>query len=327
MLTTSCNKTDNNNNLSSQVPVLTTEVVSNITQNTATCGGNVTSQGTDIVTARGVCWGTSQNPTVLFPHTTDGSGNGNFTSSLTALNPNTPYYVRAYATNSTGTGYGDQVSFTTQWITGGTVTDIDGNVYHTVTIGAKGSSGSQVWMAENLKTTRYNDGTSIPLVTDNSAWRILIAPGYCWYNNDAPTYKNTYGALYNFYTVNTGKLCPTEWHVPSDTEWTVLTNFLGGEDVAAGKMKSNGTIEAGTGLWYAPNAGATNESGFTGFPSGYRVYTGTFGEIGYQAQFWSSTEFNFSDVWFRGLQFNFAGMGGGTITKPAGLSVRCLKNN
>ena len=99
-----------------------------------------------------------------------------------------------------------------------TVTDKDDNVYHTVTI------GTQTWMAENLKTTKYNDGTAIPLVTDSTAWTSLLTPAYCWYNYDATTYKNTYGALYNWYAVNTGKLAPIGWHVATDAEWTTLTD-------------------------------------------------------------------------------------------------------
>ena len=166
--------------------------------------------------------------------TTDGSGTGTFTSSITGLTAGTTYYVRAYATNSAGTGYGNDISFTTQQGGVGNVTDDDGNVYHSVTI------GTQVWMVENLKTTKYNDGTSIPLVTDATDWHNLLTPGYCWNNNDEATYKATYGALYNWYTVNTGNLCPTGWHVPGDAEWTTLTTYLGGEDVAGGKLKEVG---------------------------------------------------------------------------------------
>src|SRR5674476_633708 len=113
-----------------------------------------------------------------------------------------------------------------------TVTDIEGNVYHTVKI------GTQTWMVENLKTTKYKDGTAIPLVTDNKVWINLPTPAYCWYDNDATTYKNTYGALYNWYAVNTGKLAPTGWHIPTDAEWTTLQNYVGGELVAGDKMKA-----------------------------------------------------------------------------------------
>lgn len=186
----------------------------------------------------------------------------------------------AYAINSQGTAYGSQQTFTTTSGGGsGTVTDSDGNVYNTVTI------GTQVWMAENLRTTKYKDNTAIPLVTDNTAWTNLSTPGYCWYNNDAATNKSTYGALYNWYTVNTGKLCPTGWHVPTDAEWSTLTTCLGGVGVAGGKLK-----EAGTSHWMSPNVGATNETGFTALPSGYRYAGGTFEYNGLGGWWWSSTE-------------------------------------
>lgn len=137
------------------------------------------------------------------------------------------------------------------------VLDTDGNIYHTVVI------GNQVWIVENLKTTRYNDGTSIPLVTGNTEWINLTTPGYCWYDNDI-TNKETYGALYNWYAVQTNKICPAGWHVPSDSEWTALTDFLGGESTAGGKLK-----EAGTMHWDSPNTGATDESGLTLLPGGF----------------------------------------------------------
>src|SRR5664279_5386678 len=128
-----------------------------------------------------------------------------------------------------------------------TLQDIDGNVYKNVTI------VKQILMAENLKTTKFNDGTSIPLVRENSAWKDMNSPSFCWYNNDATTNKNNYGALYNWYTVNTNKLCPSGWHVPSDAEWTTLRTYLGGDSVAGGKLKETGTTH-----WKSPNTGATN---------------------------------------------------------------------
>jgi uncharacterized protein (TIGR02145 family) len=138
------------------------------------------------------------------------------------------------------------------------VTDVDGNVYHTVTI------GTQVWMVENLKTTKYNDGTSIPYVTEELSWVNLTTPAYCYYDN-IEGYKSSYGALYNQYVIMTGKLCPPGWHVPSYTEWNTLMYYLGGSNVAGGKLK-----EAGASHWLDPNTAATNETGFTAFAGGAR---------------------------------------------------------
>ena len=195
------------------------------------------------------------------------------------------------------------------------VKDIDGNVYKTVRI------GSQTWMAENLKATKYNNGTPIPLATTDTEWSNLSTPGYCWYLNDEATYKNIYGALYNWYTVNTGKLCPTDWHVPSDSEWTILTTYLGGESVAGGKMKETGTIH-----WIAPNVGATNTSGFTGLPGGNRLDDGTFGAVGYYGYWVSTTEVDTSTEWGRDLDRGDSKIRRITYPKKNGFSVRCLKD-
>jgi uncharacterized protein (TIGR02145 family) len=197
----------------------------------------------------------------------------------------------------------------------GLMSDIDGNTYKTVTI------GTQIWMAENLRVVRYNNGTTIPLVTDNTAWAGLTTPGYCWYNNDAATNKTTYGALYNWYTVNTGNLCPTGWHVPTDAEWTTLTTYLNGESVAGGKLK-----ETGTAHWASPNTGATNETGFTALPGGYRNYNGTFNNIGYYGYWWSSTETSTTNAWNRLLNYNFSNVFRDFNNKEFGFSVRCLRD-
>jgi uncharacterized protein (TIGR02145 family) len=200
-----------------------------------------------------------------------------------------------------------------------TVKDIDGNVYKTVTI------GTQIWMAENLKTTKYNDGTAIPLVTDDAAWvnRDSIAfttRAYYWYDNDI-TYKNIYGALYNGYTVKTGKLCPSGWHVPTDAEWSELTNYLGGEGVAGGKLK-----EASITHWETPNTGATNETGFNALPGGYRFMDGTFQLVNGGGNWWSSTDYNTERTWFRGMNNNIEFVIKGPLEKPNGVSVRCVKD-
>ncbi|MCK4699990.1 MAG: fibrobacter succinogenes major paralogous domain-containing protein [Bacteroidales bacterium] len=296
--------------LTLSLPTVTTSPVINTTDNSAQSGGNVTDDGGTTVTARGVCWNTSQNPTITDDHTTDGSGTGSFTSSLTGLTQNITYYVRAYATNSVGTGYGQQVVLRTY---NGTVTDFEGNVYYTVNI------GSQTWMAENLKTTKYNDGTAIPLVTDNTTWINLTTPGYCWYDNNEANYKNTYGALYNWYTVNIGKLCPTGWHVPTDAEWSTLIDYLGGESVAGGKLKETGTI-----YWNSPNTGATNETGFKALPGGLRSVA--FYDIGYYGRWWSATEQDAASAWIRVLANGNGIVFSSNNGKSAGFSVRCLRD-
>jgi len=197
------------------------------------------------------------------------------------------------------------------------VKDADGNTYHTVTI------GTQEWMVENLKTTKYSDGTAIPLVTDNTDWSDLSTPGYCYYNNDNATYKNVYGALYNFYTISTGKLCPTGWHVPTDSEWTTLITFVGGENVAGGKLK-----ELGTAHWNSPNTGAINENGFTALPGGSRDRSnGTFSGVGSSGYWWSSTVVGGTDAYIRLMTSTGEGVSRyRTIGMKGGRSVRCVKD-
>ena len=262
------------------------------------------------VTARGVCWSTSQNPTISDAHTTDGSGIGSYTSSIINLTPYTIYYVRAYAINSSGTAYGNIISFKT-----GTVIDIEGNVYNTITI------GDQVWMVENLKTTKYNDGSQIYKVNYIMGSNITTG-AYCWYSYDSLTHYNTYGALYNWYAVNTGKLCPAGWHVPTHTEWLTLTDYLGGEDIAGGKLK-----ETGTEHWHSPNTGATNESRFTALPGGSGNFRAGFQQIGEIGLWWSSTEYSGDTAWDRGMSYLNEEVSKYDREKVSFNSVRCVKNN
>ena len=195
------------------------------------------------------------------------------------------------------------------------VTDIDGNVYQTVSI------GTQVWMKENLKTTKLNDGTAIPFIPDNTTWAALTTPGYSWYNFDAATFKNMFGGVYNWHTVNTGKLCPSGWHIPVDSEWTTLIDFLGGENLAGGKLK-----ESGTTLWVAPNTGATNESGFTARPGGYIAYNGGFGYSGSYGYWWTNTESSSTEVWYQYMAYDHTAVVKLAGLKNYGFSVRCLRD-
>jgi uncharacterized protein (TIGR02145 family) len=302
-------------NALASIPVLTTAPITDVTTTSATSGGNIPDDGGAAITARGVCWNTSSNPTIGNSKTTDGTGTGTFTSSITGLLTNTTYYVRAYATNSAGTSYGDEAVLKTFT---GTVTDFDGNVYFIVTI------GTQVWMAGNLKTVKFNDGSAIPLVTDKAAWNALTTPGYCWLNNDEAANKVTYGALYNYYVVdpasNGGKnVCPAGWHVPTDGQWTDMTTFLGGEVGAGGKIK-----ETGTAHWQTPNTGATNETGFTALPAGGRGYD--FGVTGTEANFWTSTEYETNSAWDRFISFSNSNVHTQYYGKRNGISIRCLKD-
>jgi uncharacterized protein (TIGR02145 family) len=391
------------------VPLLTTSAITTITQTTAISGGSITTDNGGTVTARGVCWSTVTNPTISDNRTTDGADVGTFVSNLTGLIGNTLYYVRAYATNSAGTAYGNQVSFTTDhsapklssfsissitansstakgsiindggsivtsrgicyalvhnptisdnivtngsgigpyicYITGlqpkttyyirpfasntigiqygneltittlEKIADIDGNIYNIASI------GTQIWMEENLKTTKYNDGESIPNVTDNFAWSGLRTPAYRWYNNNA-TYKNTYGALYNWFTVKTGKLCPTGWHVPNDNDWMTLISYSGTESSAGIRLK-----EPGISHWSSPNAGVTNETSFTALPGGENTgNTGSY-NLGTFATFWSTSEYNFDYSNTIHMDYNYDGVSVMSYNKSSGLSIRCLKDN
>jgi len=302
------------NAIQAQVPTLTTTTVSSITMTNATSGGNISSDGGATITTRGVCWSTSQNPTTSNSKTTDGTGTSSFTSSITGLSSNTTYHVRAYAINNIGTGYGGDITFTTTQSTTSSVSDVDGNTYSTIII------GSQVWMAENLKTTKLNDATVISFSSSKSNWGSLSA-AYCWYNNDYSN-KNTYGALYNWYGVNSGKLCPVGWHIPTNSEWAILSNYLSGNSVSGGKMK-----ESGTAHWLSPNIGATNSSGFTALPGGIiSTGAGGFNNIGSLGVWWSSTETDSNTSSHINIYNSGSDILQGSSSKPNGFSVRCLKD-
>jgi uncharacterized protein (TIGR02145 family) len=302
------------------IPVLTTSTVTAISQTSATCGGTITSDGGASITSRGVCWSTATDPEITDAHTVDGSGTGMFTSQLTGLAPDTPYFVRAYATNSKGIAYGNVQSFRTPEIIIDSISDIDGNIYHIVPIGGK------KWLRENLRVTHYLNGDEIPMVTTDNQWKILTSGGYCFYDN-LPSNGSTYGNLYNWHALSDPRgLCPSGWHVPSDSEWAGLGDSLGGSNVAGGKLKSTGTLESGAGLWYFPNTDATNSSGFSGLPGGYRINYGTFYSIGNVAYFWSSSDTASVNGWNYVLDANNSDLKRIFNFKTNGFSVRCCKD-
>lgn len=193
--------------------------------------------------------------------------------------------------------------------------DSDGNIYETVDI------GEQVWMAENLKTTHYDDGTVIPLVTTATEWENLTTPGFCWYDNDINTNGNTYGALYNWYAVDTDKLCPSGWHVPSDEDWSILITYLDGDSIAGGKLK-----ESGTAHWEIPNTGATNTTNFTALPNGYRDIAGVYFGIEKYSFWWSTTSVSAISAWNTSLSYASENVSRPGAFMQNGFAIRCIKD-
>lgn len=316
-------------------PAVMTTQTFDITTTSAAILCDITEDFGAPITECGVCWSASENPTTSDHTITFGTpASGFYTIILTDLSPNTSYFIRAYAKNSIGTGYGNGLVVKTY---SGTVTDHDGNIYNIVTI------GSQEWMAENLKTSRYSDGTTIPLVNSDEQWQNLSSPGYCWYQNDQVTYGNLYGALYNWYTINTGILCPAGWHVPTDAEWTLLENYL-----INNNFNYDGTFDfnkiakslASTVGWTESNFTGSpgnldysykrNASGFSALPGGIRSgQDGTFSMLNFYGAWWTSSYGFYSNTsaYRRGIRATSANIEreeDGNLRK--GLSVRCIKD-
>jgi len=266
----------------------------------AVTGGNITSDGGATITARGIVWGTSANPTLSNNVITVSGTTGSFTVTLTGLSSNTTYHARSYATNSAGTSYGADVSFTTKEYTpimngtlimiapdGKTIVisynekiyDYDGNEYIYAII------GNQQWMTKNYRCTKYADGTPIPNLTLAADWIADATGAYCSYDNNASNIQD-YGLLYNSYAVeNAHGLAPAGWRVPTQTDIETLVSYIGGESVGGGKLKT-----AGLNYWDSPNTGATNEYDFNGVGAGYRLFSdGIFESIKSSSFIWSTT--------------------------------------
>lgn len=307
-------------------PTVITTSSTDIYYTTITSGGNVTFNGGSDVLARGVIWSKTDVPTItLTTKTLNGIGNGSFISYLFGLTPNTTYYIRAYAINSAGlTGYGKVDTIKTRtWVNcPSTIKDIDNNVYNVVAI------GFQCWTKENMKVSKYSNGDEIPIIINGVSWASLTTGSRCWYLNDSVTYENPYGNLYNWYAASDPRgICPTGWHVPTASEWTTLTDYLGGEGIAGGKMKATGNA------YEEGNIGASNSSGFTGYGGGFRegiqepgYFDGQFDRIKLYARFWSSSSYNNPWAWSQALYYYNQTIGRGPEKKGRGFSVRCLRD-
>ncbi len=316
----------------SAVPELTTIEISNLTQHTCLTGGKITYDGGYPIKLYGVCWSTSPNPKFGDNMSVDGPiTDGLFTSTLGSFSLNTTYYVRAYAMNDKEeTGYGNEITITTvanpilfnSEKTYGTVTDIDGNTYRTIEL------GSQVWMAENLRTQKFSNGdligtinSSIPNITKETS------PKYQWVFENNEHNLPVYGRLYTWYVATDNRnVCPVGWHVPTLDEWFTLSLF----SVADGKMEGGRLKEKGLTHWNKPNLEATNETGFTAVPSGWRLPWGegaiTFNYLGEFADYWMNRESSTTNGTCVKLdcEMNVSSYFG--LHKAFGLSIRCLKD-
>lgn len=312
------------------LPSIMTTDVADITENTAIAGGTLIHNGGGELSTVGVCWSLIDPPTIDDNYTSTAVDSSNFNADLNDLYSGTTYFVRTYATNELGTGYGNTVSFTTD--APPPLTDIDGNVYQTIQI------GNQVWMAENLKVTHYRDGTEIPFCEYDVNWWVFYRSGaYCYYFNNSSN-GFIYGALYTWYTVSDSRnVAPEGWHVPTDEEWKELEMSLGMSQSEADDTGYRGTNEGSklagnAGLW---NSGALKNnsefgsSGFTARPGGRKNYSDGFsGYMGDFAFFWSATEGDSTHAWGRKLYSvgsDIYRLSNGH-NKKYGFSIRCVRD-
>lgn len=306
--------------LTSGIPLIKTLNV-DFTTNSAYSGGSITSDGGYSILSKGVVWSMSPLPTIsLITKTNEGVGSSTFSSTILGLIPNTKYYLRAYATNSYGTSYGDEITFNT---VSNIVSDIDGNSYSVITI------GKQIWMGENLKTSKYQNGDLIPEIQSANSWISLKTGALVYYDNNSNN-NTQYGKLYNWFVANDPrKACPVNWRVPTSADWTILSNNYGGIELAGAKLKS-----IGTSLWAAPNI-ADNQSGFSATPNGCRCNQGgAFGggpqppNQGNAAVFWTSSEVSTNSEFaiLRQIYNNSPRLDSGSNYKYYGFGIRCIRN-
>lgn len=287
-------------------PVVRTYSITGVTSDFATVNGGLAYDGGEAVSEMGICVDLDGDPDLADEVFTYSGTDTVFVIDLENRTPLTTYYVRPYAINANGTAYGDLKSFNTL---GGTVDDVDGNSYGTVQI------GEQIWLSENLKTTKFNDNTPIDRVNAANNWIELTTSAYCDYANSDVT-GDMFGRLYNWYTANSGNICPVGWHVPSAQEWETLDTFLGKN--AAVKIKEE------SGEFWPIESEASNETNFSAIPAGYRDFKGSYNGLGRDAAWWSTTANGNNYAWLFEINTGSTGIAKNSYTKNRGHSIRCI---
>lgn len=302
--------------------VCVTSDVFGVTPWSAIASGYLSGNGGDIVSEVGFCISESSNPTVNdIKYIYSKTNSKEFKIRLNNLTPGRRYYLRAFAKNSKGYGYGNEVTINTLDNNGEPLKDIDGNIYRTVVI------GRHTWMAENLRVKRYNDGSPIVLLSLEYDWINTNDGAYCYYNNSEEG-VNTFGLLYNWYAANNiKKLCPQGWHLPNFDEWRAIKDTAVGTIQNSAFLKEAGTLEEGTGHWASPNTNAHDSFGFAALPGGLRSFNGIFGNRNYGGYWWSSTMYNENNVDLHTLSFSDIYFMSWGVSQRNGLSVRCIKDD
>jgi uncharacterized protein (TIGR02145 family) len=297
-------------------PQVETLQASAISDTSASCGGRIQADGSIKLVAGGLCWNTLPNPDLKNGQSMLLADSGTFTTSIRSLKASTRYFMRAFAIWNSDTSYGNQIEFSTA-----DLCDVEGNTYKSVKI------GSQIWMKENLKVRHFRNGDPINNIQSPIQWKSWYHGAYADYNNDAE-YSKVNGICYNGYILADPRgLCPTGWHIPSNEEWLIMENFLGGSSVAGGKIKTTGSIDKGDGPWYPPNFNATNSSGFSALPAGHRNMDGSFHEDGKSAYWWTSSTIpdNYNGT-VKGMDYYMESIYTSNERFGNGYTIRCLKD-